>query len=58
MLEAEKRGLVEESAIIYADNYKGAIVDDGEGHLLKDIFTASGQEAIVDALMFKKSVKN
>ena len=34
MLEAEKRGLVEESANIYAEHYRGAIVEE---HILKDI---------------------
>lgn len=53
MLEAENRGLVEESANIYAEHFRGAIVDEGEGHILKDMFP----EAIVRRINVQKICK-
>jgi len=55
MLAAENRGLVEESATIYADNYLGAIVGNEEGHWLKDMLTESGcHDAIVRRVNVQK----
>jgi len=35
--EANKRGVVEEALDIYTQNFRGAIVEEGEGHIFKDI---------------------